>query len=115
MAYDPKDPCPLTSREAAEILVQVKQNSIETVKNREEIAKEISEITDKLSKLNDKLDTLRIEDAGRVGYMKGANFWFRVGAWAAIATIGTGILFVIITIISLATGKVDITPLLRQL
>lgn len=77
--------------------------------------KEASDIKDNLAKLSQKVDELRMLDASRVGYVKGANLWFKVGAWATIASIGAGILFVISIIIALATGKIDITPLLKQL
>lgn len=115
MLNDSKEPCTLTGREANEMLFQQRQQSKEIAELTGSFKKEISDIKEDLAEINRKVDNLRLLDASRVGYVKGANMWFRVGAWATIAAIGAGAIFVISIIIALLTGKVDITPLLKQL
>lgn len=104
MSTDKEDRCSLTSMESVELKLAQKAT-------REDIA----EIRDDVKELIKKVDTLYMQDAGRVGYAKGASSWFKVGVYSAVFAIISGILFIAGLIIAAATGKIDIITLLKQL
>lgn len=98
-----EDSCPLSSAQATEILIQQK------IAN-----KELTDIKSDLVNLNTKVDNLYIQDAGRVGYVKGAGIWFKLGALVALVSIGAGMFSIVIAIASVLTGnKIDITSLFK--
>lgn len=104
MNTDKDDRCSLSSMESIELKLVQKAT-------REDIA----ELREDIKELIKKVDTLYMQDAGRVGYVKGASSWFKVGVYSAVGAIISGILFIAGLIIAAATGKIDIITLLKQL
>lgn len=98
------DSCPLTSREATELIIEQKAT-------RDDVA----DVKKEIKELNKKIDQLYLQDASRVGYAKGASSWFKVGVYSAVFAIISGILFIAGLIIAAATGKIDIITILKQL
>lgn len=98
------DNCPLTYREATELIVEQKAT-------RDDVA----DVKKEIKELNKKIDQLYLQDAGRVGYVKGASSWFKVGVYSAVFAIISGILFIAGLIVAAATGKIDIITILKQL